>query len=74
MEVVESPFVRVPFEALKKAAKESGKPCPDSALKRTPKGAREGFTLNLDNVFEKKVHLLKPEPYIFRPLEKAYLK
>merc|ERR1712146_751336 len=63
-----------PNEALKKAAKESGTPCPPEALRRAPKGARPGFTLDLDSVFEKKVHLLKPEPYIFRPLEKAYLK
>ena len=60
-------------EALKKAAKESGKPCPAAALRRAPKGPREGFQLNLGNTFEKKVHLLKPEPYVFRPLEKAYL-
>jgi hypothetical protein len=60
-------------EALKKAAKESGKPCPASALRREPKGPRDGFQLNLGNTFEKKVHLLKPEPYVFRPLEKAYL-
>jgi len=61
-------------EALKKAAKESGTPCPAEALRRAPKSAREGFTLNIDNTCEKKVHLLKPEPYVFRPLEKAYLK
>ena len=61
-------------EALKKAAKESGKPCPAEALRRQPKGARDGFTLNMGAVFDKKVHLLKPEPYVFRPLEKAYLK
>lgn len=60
-------------EALKKAAKESGTPCPASALRRAPKSAREGFTLELGNTFEKKVHLLKPEPYVFRPMEKPYL-
>ena len=60
-------------EAIKKAAKESGKPAPASALKRQPAGAREGFTLNLGNTFEKKVHLLKAEPYVFRPMEKPFL-
>ena len=61
-------------EALKKAAKASGKPCPAEALRRAPKGARAGFTLDMGAVCDKKVHLLKPEPYVFRPLEKAYLK
>ena len=61
-------------EAKKAAAKKSGTPCPAEELRRTPKGARPGFTLELANTFGKKVHLLKPEPYIFRPLEKAYLK
>ena len=58
-------------EALKKAAKESGKPVPQSMLKREPKGPREGFTLNMDNVFEKKTHLLTPIPYVFKPMERA---
>merc|ERR1712054_186064 len=55
-------------EALKAAAKESGTPCPAEMLRRAPKGAREGFTLDLGKVFENKVHLLKAEPYVFRPL------
>ena len=60
-------------EAKKAAAKASGTPCPASELRRAPKSARPGFTLELKNTFGAKVHLLKPEPYIFRPLEKAYL-
>lgn len=60
-------------EALKQAAKQSGKPCPASELRRAPKGPRDAFQLNMGNVFENKVHLLKPEPYVFRPLEKAFL-
>ena len=61
-------------ELLKAEAKKSGTSCPAEALRRVPKGARAGFTLNLGNVFEQKVHLLKPEPYVFVPLEKPYLK
>ena len=61
-------------DALKAEAKKSGKPCPAEALRRQPKGARPGFELNMKNTFGQKVHLLKPEPYVFRPLEKAYLK
>jgi len=61
-------------EALKAEAKASGVKCPASALKRASKSAREGFTLDLGKCFEEKVHLLKPEPYVFRPLEKAFLK
>ena len=61
-------------EELKAAAKKSGKPCPAEMLKRSSKSARPGFTLNLGNTSGGKVHLLKPEPYVFRPLEKAYLK
>ena len=61
-------------EALKAEAKKSGKPCPAEALRRQPKSARPGFTLDMNAVCGKKVHLLKPEPYVFRPLEKAYLK
>ena len=61
-------------EELKAAAKKSGKPCDGALLKRAPKAARAGFTLNLGNTNGAKVHLLKPEPYIFRPLEKAFLK
>ena len=60
-------------EAKKAAAKKSGKPCPASDLRRTPKSPKDAFKLNMDNVFENKVHLLKPEPYVFRPLEKAFL-
>ena len=60
-------------EAKKAAAKASGKPCDASELKRAPKGPRDGFTLDLGSTFESKVHLLKPEPYVFRPLEKVYL-
>ena len=59
-------------EAIKKAAKESGTPAPASALRREPKGPRDGFTLNMDNVFENKVHLLTPIPYVFKPMERAY--
>ena len=62
------------LDALKAEAKKSGKPCAASLLKRAPAGAREGFTLNLKNTCGEKVHLLKPEPYVFRPLEKAYLR
>jgi len=60
-------------EELKAAAKKAGTPCPAEQLKRAPKSARAGFTLDLGACFENKVHLLKPEPYIFRPLEKAHL-
>ena len=61
-------------EALKAAAKKSGKPCDAALLKRASQTARPGFTLDLAKCPEKKVVLLKPEPYIFRPLTKAYLK
>ena len=61
-------------ESLKAAAKASGTPCPAEALKRAPKSARSGFTLDLGKCFEAKVHLLKPEPYIFKPMEKPFLK
>ena len=61
-------------ESLKAAAKASGTPCPAEALKRAPKSARSGFTLDLVKCFEAKVHLLKPEPYIFKPMEKPFLK
>ena len=57
-------------EALKKAAKESGTPCPASALKRAPKGPRSGFTLDLSKVSETKVHTLTPVPYVFKPIER----
>merc|ERR1712146_54690 len=57
-------------EALKKEAKESGVPAPASALKRSPKSPRDGFTLPLENTFEQKVHTLTPVPYVFRPLER----
>ena len=60
-------------DAKKAAAKKSGTPCPASELKRAPAGARAGFTLDLKKTFGGEVHLLKPEPYIFRPLEKVYL-
>jgi len=60
-------------EAKKLAAKESGTPCPASELKRQPKGPREGFTLDMDKTFEKKVHLLTPVPYVFKPLAKPFL-
>ncbi len=60
-------------EALKAAAKKSGKPAPAEALKRLPKGCRDGFELNLGNTFESKVHLLTPQPYVFKPLEKIFL-
>lgn len=59
-------------EATKKAAKESGKPAPISALKRLPKGPRDGFTLALENTCEGKVHTLTPEAYVFRPLSRSY--
>merc|ERR1712100_239331 len=55
-------------EAIKAEAKKTGTPAPASALKREPKGQRDGFELNMGNVFEKKVHLLTPVPYIFKPL------
>ena len=61
-------------EALKAAAKKSGTPCPASALRRAPKSAREGFTLDLSKTYGSKVHLLKPEPYVFKPMEKPYLR
>jgi large subunit ribosomal protein L21e len=57
-------------EAIKKAAKESGTPAPLSALKRQPKGPREGFELNLSSTFQQQVHLLTPQPYVFKPLER----
>ena len=60
-------------EALKAAAKEAKKPCAASLLKRAPKGPRAGFELEVGNTFEEKVHLLTPVPYIFKPMEKAYL-
>lgn len=60
-------------EALKAAAKESGTPAPASALKRTPPGPRDGFTLDMGLVPEQKVCLLTPVPYIFKPLEKVFL-
>ena len=59
-------------EAIKKAAKESGTPAPISALKRLPKGPRDGFTLAIENTCEAKVHTLTPEAYIFRPLSRSY--
>ena len=55
-------------EALKAEAKKSGKPCPAEALRRQPKSARPGFTLDMNAVCGKKVHLLKPEPYVFLSL------
>merc|ERR1712037_386409 len=62
---------RVKSNELKKAAaKESGVPCPNSELKRAPKGPREGFTLEMDTVCEKKVHTLTPVPYVFKPMTK----
>lgn len=60
-------------DELKKAAKESGTPCDAALLRRAPKSSRDGFTLDIGATFEKKVHLLKPEPYVFRPLEKVHL-
>ena len=60
-------------EAIKKAAKESGKPIAPGALKRQPQGPRDGFTLDLKACYQSKVHLLTPEPYIFKPLSKPYL-
>ena len=60
-------------DALKAEAKKTGKPCDGALLKRAPKGPRDGFQLDLGNTFEKKVHLLTPEPYIFKPLEKVHL-
>ena len=61
-------------EEKKAAAKASGKPCPASELTREAKGPRAGFTLQLGNTFEGKVHLLTPVPYVFKPLTKPYLK
>jgi len=60
-------------EELKAAAKKSGNKCDGALLKRQPKGPREGFTLDMGKTFEKKVHLLTPEPYVFKPMEKPYL-
>ena len=57
-------------EEIKAAAKKSGTPAPASALKRQPKGPRDGFELNLGATFEGKTHLLTPVPYIFKPLER----
>ncbi|KAL3930599.1 MAG: hypothetical protein SGPRY_001470 [Prymnesium sp.] len=57
-------------EALKKAAKASGKPCDLALLKRAPKGPREAFELNLGNTFEGKTHLLTPVPYVFKPISR----
>jgi len=59
-------------EAIKKAAKESGKPAPITALKRLPKGPRDGFTLTMANTCEAKVHTLTPEAYAFVPLSRSY--
>uniref|UniRef100_A0A7S4BZ48 60S ribosomal protein L21 n=2 Tax=Chrysotila carterae TaxID=13221 RepID=A0A7S4BZ48_CHRCT len=58
-------------EEKKKAAKESGVPCATSELKRSPKGPRDGFTLDLGKTFETKVHTLTPVPYVFKPLSKS---
>ena len=69
----EKPARRKRRSASKAAAKKSGKPCDGALLKRAPKGPREGFTLQIGNTCEKKVHLLTPEPYIFKPLEKVHL-
>jgi len=57
-------------EAIKKEAKETKVRAPDSALKREPKGPREGFELDLGATFQGKVHLLTPQPYVFKPLER----
>ena len=58
-------------EALKKAAKESGTPCPQSDLMRAPKGPRAAFELALGSTCGAKVHLLTPEPYVFKPISKV---
>ena len=55
-------------EAIKKAAKESGKPAPASQLKRAPRGPRDGFLLNMGATHGNKVHTLPPVPYVFKPL------
>ena len=60
-------------EKIKADAKASGTPAPASALKRQPKGPRDGFTLDLSKTYENKVHLLTPVPYVFKPLTKPYL-
>lgn len=60
-------------EALKAAAKKAKKPCDAAELRRAPKGPRAAFELDMSKTFENKVHLLTPVPYIFKPLEKAYL-
>ena len=60
-------------EKIKADAKASGTPAPISMLKREPKGPRDGFTLDLSKTHESKVHLLTPEPYVFKPLTKPFL-
>jgi len=57
-------------EALKKAAKESGKPCDAALLKRAPKGPRAAFELQMPSTFEGKTHLLTPIPYVFKPISR----
>ena len=56
-------------EAIKAAAKKSGKPADAALLKRAPAGCREGFTLDVNKTFENKIHLLTPLPYVFKPME-----
>merc|ERR1719460_319660 len=58
-------------EEKKAKAKESGTPVAASELKRQPVGPRAGFTLNISNTKDQKVHLLTPVPYVFKPLEKV---
>ena len=60
-------------EALKAAAKKSGVPAPASALKRSAKGPRDGFKLDIGSTFEQKVHLLTPVPFVFKPMTQPYL-
>jgi large subunit ribosomal protein L21e len=57
-------------EAIKKEAAAKGEKADPSALKRMPSGPRDGFELSLGSTFESKVHLLTPQPYVFKPLER----
>ena len=60
-------------EEIKAAAKKAGVPAPASALKREAKGPRDGFKLNLGATCEKKVHLLTPLAYVFKPMTQPFL-
>jgi len=57
-------------EEIKANAKKTGVKAPASALKRAPKGQRDGFTLDLGVTCGGKTHLLTPVPYVFKPIER----